>query len=99
TAHAHTLTLHDAPPIWLQRRLREVERQFALERERSRIARDIHDDLGANLTQIGLLSALGAAQSDDPAQSRARFEAIGATSGELRSEEHTSELQSRENLV
>lgn len=67
----------------LQRRLREVERQFALERERSRIARDIHDDLGANLTQIGLLSALGAAHSHDPAQARARFEAIGATSGEL----------------
>lgn len=67
----------------LQRRLREVERQFALERERSRIARDIHDDLGANLTQIGLLSALGASQSDASLKARERFEAIRATTEDL----------------
>ncbi|MDB6133234.1 MAG: Histidine kinase [Verrucomicrobiales bacterium] len=67
----------------LQRRLREVERQFTLERERSRIARDIHDDLGANLTQISLLSALGQEQRHEPEKARAQFAAIAATSGEL----------------
>ena len=36
--------------------LREVEATRALEQERSRIARDIHDDLGASLTRISLLS-------------------------------------------
>ena len=45
-----------------QRRLREelqrVERQRAVERDRARIAKDIHDDLGAGLTQITLLSEL-----------------------------------------
>jgi signal transduction histidine kinase len=41
-----------------RRRLERVERQHEMEQERSRIARDLHDDLGTNLTQIGLLSAL-----------------------------------------
>ncbi len=67
----------------MQRHLREVERQFALERERSRIARDIHDDLGASLTQISLLSAAGAGQPHDPDKVLDRFAAISSTSGEL----------------
>jgi signal transduction histidine kinase/ligand-binding sensor domain-containing protein len=40
----------------LRRRLELLERQRAVERERARIARDIHDDLGATLTRISLLS-------------------------------------------
>lgn len=36
--------------------LREIAAARALEQERSRIARDIHDDLGASLTRISLLS-------------------------------------------
>jgi signal transduction histidine kinase len=44
-----------------RRKLQAIERQRAVERERVRIAQDIHDDLGANLTRISLLSesALG----------------------------------------
>ena len=38
------------------RRLEELERLHAIERERARIARDIHDDLGGNLTRIAILS-------------------------------------------
>lgn len=34
----------------------QTERQSTLEQERSRIAKDLHDDLGANLTQIVFLS-------------------------------------------
>jgi len=37
-------------------RLEQLERQQAVERERARIARDIHDDLGASLTRISMLS-------------------------------------------
>ena len=37
-------------------RLRRLEQQHALDRERARIAEDIHDDLGASLTQIAFLS-------------------------------------------
>lgn len=39
-----------------RRKLDLLERQQALERERSRIARDIHDELGASLTRITMFS-------------------------------------------
>jgi signal transduction histidine kinase/ligand-binding sensor domain-containing protein len=38
--------------------LAQLEQQHAIERDRARIAKDIHDDLGAGLTQITLLSEL-----------------------------------------
>jgi signal transduction histidine kinase len=38
------------------RELARLERRHALEQERSRIARDIHDELGAGLTKIGKLA-------------------------------------------
>jgi signal transduction histidine kinase len=45
---------------WSHRRLRirleQLERENALERERGRIARDLHDELGGSLTQIRLLA-------------------------------------------
>ncbi len=42
----------------LRQRMEQLERQHELERERSRIAQDLHDDLGAGLTEIGLLGGL-----------------------------------------
>ena len=42
----------------LHAKLRSLEQQAALDKERSRIARDIHDDLGGSLTQIKLLFEL-----------------------------------------
>jgi len=50
----------------LRSRLRELEQKAALDRERARIARDIHDDLGGSLTQTVLLLKLTAKNSDDP---------------------------------
>ena len=42
----------------LHRKLEHLARQQAVERERARIAKDIHDDLGANLTLIAVLGDL-----------------------------------------
>lgn len=47
----------------LRRKLEQVEREHAIERERTRIAQNIHDDLGASLTRISLLTQ--SAQRED----------------------------------
>jgi signal transduction histidine kinase len=41
-----------------RRQLARLEQQHAVERDRARIAKDIHDDVGAGLTQITLLTEL-----------------------------------------
>jgi signal transduction histidine kinase len=43
----------------MRRRLERLERQQAVEHERTRIAHDIHDDLGTHLTRIAMLSDPG----------------------------------------
>ena len=42
----------------MRRRMDHLKQQHELERERTRIAQDLHDDLGAGLTEIGLLGGL-----------------------------------------
>ncbi len=42
----------------LQQKLERLEQKNAIEKERTRIARDMHDDLGAQLTEILLLNEL-----------------------------------------
>jgi len=44
-------------------RLARLEREHAVERERTRIAQDLHDDLGASLTQLNLLTQATAVSS------------------------------------
>ncbi len=64
-------------------KLERIERQQALERERTRIAKDIHDHLGANLTRISLLSQSAHGELENPAQAAAQLERIYDTSREL----------------
>lgn len=47
-------------------RIRHLEHLNVLERERARIAQDIHDDLGANLTRIVWLGELSATDKTSP---------------------------------
>ena len=51
-----------------QRQLQRAEQEHALERERARIAQDLHDDLGSSLTRLTLLSGLIRADKDNPEQ-------------------------------
>jgi signal transduction histidine kinase len=60
-----------------------LERQHLLEQERVRIAHDIHDDLGARVTQISLVSAMAQANAKDLEQTRADFAQISQMSRDL----------------
>ncbi len=48
----------------IKKRIKKLEEKEALEKERVRIARDIHDEVGANLTRISLLSGIPAAKEN-----------------------------------
>lgn len=50
----------------MQLKLERIEQQHAVERERTRIAKDIHDDLGASLTRITFLGELAEADKTKP---------------------------------
>jgi signal transduction histidine kinase/ligand-binding sensor domain-containing protein len=52
----------------MRRKLERIERQREIEHERARIAHDIHDDLGAQLTRITMLSESARGELDDPKQ-------------------------------
>jgi signal transduction histidine kinase len=66
-----------------RRKLDQLERQRALERERTRIARDIHDDLGASLTRITLLSQSVRGELDDRLAAAGDVDRIYTTAREL----------------
>lgn len=60
----------------MQRRLDVLESERAVERERSRIARDLHDNLGADLTHLALLSDLAQADAGDVVKAKLHFDQI-----------------------
>ena len=63
----------------LRLQLRHLEEQAALHKERARIAKDIHDDLGASLTQISLIGELAQQDRDTPEKVGTHIETISNT--------------------
>lgn len=63
-----------------RRQLALLEQQHAIERDRARIAKDIHDDIGAGLTQITLLTELA---RREPEQNDAHLERITQSARKL----------------
>lgn len=61
----------------------EADKRQAVERERNRISRDMHDDLGSGLTKIAILSEVAKKQLPDPAKAREQLEKISLSSREL----------------
>ncbi len=71
--------------VWhrMRREMSRLKQQRALEQERLRIAHDIHDDLGARVTQISLLSAMSQKNISFPEKARADFDKVSKMSREL----------------
>jgi signal transduction histidine kinase len=59
--------------------LRILQQQTALQKERARIAKDIHDDLGASLTQIAYLGELAHLNRKEPEKVEERIGNMSAT--------------------
>ena len=66
----------------LHRQVQLFKEQEALERERARIARDLHDQLGANLTQVALLGELAEADKNLPEEVELHSKQISQTARE-----------------
>ncbi len=66
----------------LQRQITLMRQQEALEHERGRIARDLHDQLGANLTQVALLAEMAESDKDIPAEVEDHARQISQTARE-----------------
>ncbi|HVS92184.1 MAG TPA: two-component regulator propeller domain-containing protein [Mucilaginibacter sp.] len=71
----------------LQRNLRErilkLEKEQAVEKERNRIARDMHDDLGSGLTKIAILSEVAKTQVGGAVKASSNLDVISNASREL----------------
>lgn len=70
--------------FWLQTQLSlQARAQRLLQAERVRIARDIHDDLGAQVTQLVLLGEVAQREQPETSPARAQFNQICALAREL----------------
>ena len=64
------------------RRLGRLEQQAVLARHRARLAKDLHDGLGASLTEITLLSGVGEPRSLSPEVMARRFDRLARSTHE-----------------
>lgn len=66
----------------VNRRLEDAAREEELARERTRIARDLHDEIGAKLTRLSLLGTMVAEDAGDVDQLRRDVDEIAVTARE-----------------
>ncbi|MFZ4619890.1 MAG: FG-GAP-like repeat-containing protein [Bacteroidota bacterium] len=63
----------------LKKKVRTLEHEQAIERERSRIARDLHDELGARLTEISYMTDAARKSASTNGKAEEHLEEIGST--------------------
>jgi len=66
----------------VESQLKQLERERALEGERARIAQDLHDDLGASLSRISLLSDMAKAGQNGQAKAGGHVDKISQLAGQ-----------------
>ncbi len=66
----------------LRVRMLQLEQEAALEKERTRIARDMHDEVGAKLTRLSLLSEMAGDHSEMPSSARSEVKELADTARE-----------------
>jgi len=66
----------------MRREMIRLEQQHAIERERARIARDVHDELGTRLTQISFQGSIAQCSVDDPGETRRHIEQMSSSARE-----------------
>ncbi|MFT3844757.1 MAG: triple tyrosine motif-containing protein [Lacibacter sp.] len=67
----------------LDKQRAELEKQQAVEKERNRISRDMHDDLGSGLTKIAILSEVAKQRLSQPEKAKEQIDKIAVSSREL----------------
>jgi signal transduction histidine kinase len=72
----------------MQKKLTQIEQQRAVEQERTRIARDVHDELGAKLTRISFQGGIATCSLNDPVETRKQIEEMSAAAREAVSSLH-----------
>jgi signal transduction histidine kinase len=76
-------TLRSVEMRKIREKMQRLEHEAALERERTRIARDMHDDLGARLTEIEMLSELTQRNLGDDRTARSNLREIADSAREI----------------
>jgi signal transduction histidine kinase/ligand-binding sensor domain-containing protein len=79
--------MHLASKTYVRMRLEKqrslLEKKQAIEKERNRISRDMHDDLGSGLTMIAILSEVVKKQLGEPEKAKELLEKIAESSRDL----------------
>ena len=64
-------------------RIKALEQEHAIEKERLRISKDMHDEVGASLTRISILSELAKKRQNEPENSQKLIQQISEIAGNV----------------
>lgn len=80
---ATVLIVRRVQSIRYENKIKELEREKAIERERTRISKDMHDEVGASLTRISILTELAKKQQGHSQKSDEIIDKISIIAGDV----------------